>query len=67
MIDYVFVIGSAVLGLTSFMAILSSKPEAVSATPQRARLRPVHRPGALATVLRAALRVLAAFAGRRAQ
>jgi len=67
MIDYVFVIGSAVLGLTSFMAILSSKPGAVSAAPQRARPRPVHRPGALVTVLRAALRALEAFGGRRAE
>jgi len=67
MIDYVFVIGSALLGLISFMAILSTKAGAVSATPQRARPRPVHRPGALAMVLRAALRVLEAFGARQAE
>ena len=67
MIDYILVIGSAVLGLGTAIAILATRiraapPPAADGGQQPAGSR---RLGGFAAVLRAVLRAVEAFAGRR--
>lgn len=66
MIDYIFVIGSAVLGLATSVAILMAKFSAPPSAPQREPSAPVPRFAFLAVVFRGALRALEALAGDRA-
>ena len=65
MIDYIFVLGSAVLGLATSIAILMTRFGA-SAASERDRSAPAQRFGFFAALLRGALRALEALAGDRA-
>ncbi len=63
MIDYIFVIGSAVLGLATAIAILTMRPGDPSAAPGVDPSANSQRPGFFAAVRRTAVRALEYLGG----